>query len=142
MTPYVLDASAILRFLDEEAGHDTVIRIFREVRDGKAEALVSAVSWGEVIYILAKRAGLAKDKLFGIKDLLNDLRRVPLSIVPANDELAERAGLLRAQFSIPYADCFSAALAGTRKAVLVAADFDFKTLPASVVKVEYLPAKG
>jgi predicted nucleic acid-binding protein len=41
-------------------------------------------------------------------------------------ELGKLAASLKAQHNLPYADCFAAALAQTRKAALVASDKDFQ----------------
>jgi hypothetical protein len=56
--------------------------------------------------------------------------------------------MFRENFKVPYADSFAGSLtllysAGQPKdqAVLVTADFDFKSVPKGTVKIEYLPKK-
>jgi PIN domain nuclease of toxin-antitoxin system len=55
MTTHVLDASAILRFGDKEAGFDRVRDLFIEAAQGKTELLLSAVNWGEIVGALYTR---------------------------------------------------------------------------------------
>src|ERR1035437_1999443 len=57
MTTYVLDASAVLRFTDKEAGFDRVRDLFVHAAQGKIALLLSAVNWGEIVGALYKRAG-------------------------------------------------------------------------------------
>ena len=47
MTTYVLDASAILRFTDKEAGFDQVRDLFVRATQGEVDLLLSAVNWGK-----------------------------------------------------------------------------------------------
>jgi PIN domain nuclease of toxin-antitoxin system len=49
MVTFVLDASAILRFFDGEAGVVRVKEIFRSALRDECKVVVSAVNWGEVI---------------------------------------------------------------------------------------------
>ncbi len=78
---------------------------------------MSAVNWGEVFYTLVKRIGLAKtDNL-----MAETIDRLPLSLAPVTPEDAVRAARLKAQYNLPYADAFAAALTG-RQHVLVTAD--------------------
>lgn len=48
MVTYALDASAILRYLDGEAGAARVKQIIKEHLAGKCRVAVSAIHWGEV----------------------------------------------------------------------------------------------
>jgi len=49
-------------------------------------------------------------------------------------ELTKLAASLKAQYNLPYADTFAAALAHSRKAVLVTSDKDFERV-GTVLKV-------
>jgi uncharacterized protein with PIN domain len=57
MVTYVLDASAILRYLDNEAGADRVAAIIKAHIGGEARVIVSDIHWGEVVGIVYKRHG-------------------------------------------------------------------------------------
>jgi PIN domain nuclease of toxin-antitoxin system len=138
MTTYVLDASAILRFSDKEAGFDRVRDLFIEATQGKAELLLSAVNWGEIVGALYKRAG-------GLSALTNNLASnlaaLPLTVVPADKDLAASAAIFKYDFKVPFVDAFAGSLALHENATLVTADYDFKSVPSGTIKIEFLPAK-
>jgi PIN domain nuclease of toxin-antitoxin system len=138
MTTYVLDASAILRFSDKEAGFDRVRDLFIEAAQGKAELLLSAVNWGEIVGALYKRAG-------GLSALTNNLAAnlaaLPITVVPADKDLAASAAIFKYDFKVPFVDAFAGSLALHENATLVTADYDFKSVPSGTIKIEFLPAK-
>jgi PIN domain nuclease of toxin-antitoxin system len=127
MTTYVLDASAILRFTDKEAGSDRVRDLFIRAAHGEVELLLSAVNWGEIVGALYKRAG--------------GVAAVSLTIVAADKDLAESAAVFKYNFKVPFVDAFAGSLAFRERATLVTADYDFKNVPSSTIKIELLPAK-
>jgi hypothetical protein len=56
------------------------------------------------------------------------------------------AAIFKYDFKVPYADAFAGALtlahsASPQRATLVTADFDFKSIPAGTIKIEFLPPK-
>jgi predicted nucleic acid-binding protein len=139
VTTYVLDASAILRFSDKEAGFDRVRDLFIQAAQGKVELLLSAVNWGEIVAaLLYKRAG-------GLSALTNNLAAnlaaLPLTIVAADKDLAEGAATFKYDFKVPFVDAFAGSLALHENATLVTADYDFKSVPSGTIKIEFLPAK-
>jgi PIN domain nuclease of toxin-antitoxin system len=135
MTEYVLDASALLRFLDREPGFDRIAGLLKQAMRGGIRLLVSAVNWGEVVSVLCRAHGLSAAKATASK-----LRALPLEIVAADAERAEEAGIFKEDFKVPYADAFAGSLAMREKATLVTADFDFKSATRSVA-IEFLPDK-
>ena len=135
MTEYVLDASALLRFLDREPGFDRIAALLKQATRGGIRLLVSAVNWGEVVSVLCRAHGLS-----AAKATVSKLRALPLEIVAADAERAEEAGIFKQDFKVPYADAFAGSLAMREKATLVTADFDFKSVTRSV-NVEFLPDK-
>jgi PIN domain nuclease of toxin-antitoxin system len=138
MTTYVLDASAILRFSDKEAGFDRVRDLLIQAAQGKVELLLSAVNWGEIVGALYKRAGGLSAPT---NSLAANLAALPLTIVAADKELAEGAAVFKYDFKIPFVDAFAGSLALHENATLVTADYDFKSVPSRTIKIEFLPAK-
>jgi predicted nucleic acid-binding protein len=124
MRSHVLDASALYRYLMKGDGAEIVIQVFKGAAEEGAVALISAVNWGEVFYSL-KRMGLGKTET-----LMAELQQnVPLSVVRVTPEDALSAARLKAQYNLPYADAFAAALTGTQR-VLVTADVShFERVP-------------
>jgi predicted nucleic acid-binding protein len=133
---FILDSSAILRFLDREAGYDRVEDILLARAHGFADVIVISVHWGEVALRLFRRSGKSVQQSAMAEFLL-----MGIELVPATAERAVRAALIRARLEIPYVDAFGVELAGESAAhVFVTADFDLKPA-AHEVKIEFLPAK-
>ena len=140
---YVLDASAILRFTDQEPGFDRVRNLFYEAAQGKTQILLSAVNWGEIVTVVHR-----KDSR-NAETILANLTALPMTIVPVDAEAATDAGKFKWSFDIPYADAFAGSLAmncpltsaKSEQATLVTADYDFKKVPKGTIRIEFLPIK-
>jgi PIN domain nuclease of toxin-antitoxin system len=136
MVTYVLDSSAILRFVDDEAGAARVAEIIKSHLAGRCVAIVSAVHWGEVAGITCKAHGKQAMEM-----LLSRLGAFGLQVVAADGERAVRAALIKLKRDLPYVDAFGIELAGdSGEHVFVTADFGFKAVRRDVA-VEFLPAK-
>lgn len=136
MVTYVLDSSALLRYLDDEAGASRVADIIKSHLAGRCEAIISAPHWGEIAGITRKAHGEQAMDL-----VLSRLSAFGIQIIPADADRAVRAALIKLKRQIPYVDAFGIELAAeTKDRVFVTADFDFKAASADV-KIEFLPAK-
>ena len=136
MVTYALDASAILRFLDGEAGSERVAEIIKDHLAGRHKAVVSAIHWGEVAGVTCKAHGRQAVDL-----VLSRLFSFGLEIVAVTAERAVRAALIKVRRKIAYADAFGVELASeSPDHILVTADFDLKAA-AHDVKTEFLPHK-
>jgi predicted nucleic acid-binding protein len=115
----------LYRFLTKGDGSPVVDDLLKQASATSTPLLMSAVNWGEVFYTLVKRIGLAKtDNL-----MAETVDRLPLSLAAVTPEDAVRAARLKAQYNLPYADAFAAALAG-HQYVLVTADIThFERVP-------------
>jgi PIN domain nuclease of toxin-antitoxin system len=136
MVTYVLDSSAVLRYLHNQAGADRVAEIIKGHLGGDCEAVTPAAHWGEIAGITCKLYGRRE-----MEQVLSRLGAFGLQVVAADGDSAVRAALVKIETGIPYVDSFAVDLArrGLNR-VLVTADFDFK--PASQqVTIEFLPAK-
>jgi len=135
MVTYVLDASAILRYLDDEAGAARVSEIIKSHLAEKCEVMISALHWGEIAGVTCKVHGRRAMDL-----VLDRLSAFGFRVVPADANRAVRASLVKLKRDIPYADAFGIEAAEGNDRVFVTADFAFK--PASRdVTIEFLPAK-
>lgn len=133
---FVLDASAVLRYIDNEAGGDRVNAIFKACVKNQARVCISALQWGEVAGELRKRLGAA-----GGRRVLESLMPIELDVVPATAERAVQAAALRLDRKLPYADAFALNLAMvSAEHNLVTADYDFKAV-ADLARIEFLPLK-
>ena len=70
MVTYVLDSSAILRYLDDEAGATRVAEIIKSHLAGRCAAMIAAPHWGEVAGITCKAHGRDAMELAGENQLL------------------------------------------------------------------------
>lgn len=136
MVTYVLDSSAVLRYLHDDAGAKRVAEIFKGHLAGDCEAVMAAPHWGEV-------AGISC-KLYGRREMDHVLSRLGafgLRVVAADAERSVQAAMIKLDKNLPYVDAFGVELASEdRDRVLVTADFDFKRIGRDV-RIEFLPAK-
>lgn len=123
MKRVVLDASALMSFFHGRPGAEHVQDVIVAAAESKCELLMSVVNWGEVYYSIAHTDGQA---VAGKK--LEEIAQLPITVVVADCDLTLRAADLKIQYRLPYADCFAAALALTKRARLVTSDPDFKKL--------------
>jgi predicted nucleic acid-binding protein len=129
---YVLDANAVMRFLQRGPGFERVSSLFKMASAGEIQLLLSVVNRGEVLYGLARRSG--------IQQALEDLKILSgcVELVGVHEEDADAAAILKLRYKLGFADCFAAELAMRTKATLVTADPEFAKLGRQL-KVLALP---
>jgi len=132
MKTYVLDSSALMTFFEDRPGAEKVEELLARAAETKRPLLMSVVNWGEVYYSVWRARG---EKAASAK--LREIAQLPIQVIDVDMELAKLAASLKAEHNLPYADCFAAALAQTRKAVLVTTDKDFERV-GSVVKTSWV----
>ena len=81
MMTTVLDASSILRYLDDEAGAERVTALLEKCLEGKTRVLVSSVQWGEVASLVCKRRGTPF-----VDALLAGLLVLGVEVIPATQD--------------------------------------------------------
>ncbi|HEV2730539.1 MAG TPA: type II toxin-antitoxin system VapC family toxin, partial [Terriglobales bacterium] len=120
---YVLDANAVLDFVENGPGAERVEKLLAGALHGDSSVLISVVNWGEVFYHSWQERG---EEL--ARKTIGNLSRLSIETVPVDLEQSLRAGEIKARHKIPYVDCIAAALAIMRQAVLVTSDRDFEKL--------------
>jgi ribonuclease VapC len=136
MTVYVLDSSALLRYIDNEAGAERVEHLLGVCVAGKAAVCISAVQWGEIAGNLRRRLGALQEKR-----ILSSLLPSESEIVPVSGERAVRAAEIKVDRKVSYADAIALELAlSFPDHVLVTADYGFKDV-ADLARIEFLPLK-
>jgi uncharacterized protein len=124
---YVLDANALLAYLDNTHSAEKVEDLLVLAQQGKAAVLMSAVNWGEAYFVHTRGRGEeASERMRRV------IRQFPLQVVPADARRAESAAEIKARFKLHYADCFAAALALENKGTVVTSDADYRRLQAQV----------
>ncbi|NOT55075.1 MAG: type II toxin-antitoxin system VapC family toxin [Deltaproteobacteria bacterium] len=132
---YVLDTSALLTLIEDEAGADQVQTLLEQAKQGEVRLLVSFISFMEVYYISLQERGQEE-----AQERLRLLAVLPMSRVESTEPLTILAGQFKAAHRLSVADAWIAALAQERDATLVHKDPEFEQLEA-VVKVLKLPYK-
>lgn len=121
MPAIVLDASALLAFLNGEAGAERVIELL-------PDACISAVNLSEVMAKLVEKGIPAREAA-------EILASLPLDILPADHALALRAGALRLEtraFGLSLGDRFCLALAEREGKPALTADKSWEQLSLGI----------
>jgi predicted nucleic acid-binding protein len=125
--PHVLDAHALMAFLEKEPGYDKVGRYFIASVEKDDPLLMTTVNYGEVYYIILREYGQPRTQ-----EIENIIRTLPIRIADVDLDLAREAARFKAENNISYADCFAAALAKLRHAALITGDKEFKALEKDI----------
>jgi predicted nucleic acid-binding protein len=132
MKTTVLDASALLAMFFGEPGMEQMRELFHKASEADRPVFISAVNWAEVLYKIERKQGKA-----GLDTARQFERTTPLEALPVDRELAETAADLKTRHSLELADAFAAALAKSKKAELVTADTEFKSVEKEI-KINWL----
>jgi ribonuclease VapC len=126
---YLLDSFALLSFFQKESGEEKVKAILEEARNGTACAMLNVINMGEIIYTVQRQFG-QQAKL----DVIMNIGRLGIVILPAPNDLVFRAAELKATFAMTYADTFAVASAIEQGAAVVTGDPEFRQVE-QLVKV-------
>jgi len=132
---YVLDTSAWLTLIEDEAGADIVESLLDKANQGIIEIVVSFMSCMEVFYITLQERDVDK-----ARTRLNLMGSLPITRTESTESLALIAGRLKARCRLSVADAWIAALAQERGSVLLHKDPEFDQLEDTVV-LQKLPYK-
>jgi predicted nucleic acid-binding protein len=132
MKTTVLDASAMLTMFFGQPGVEQMRELFHKASDADKPVFISAVNWAEVLYKIERKHGKA-----GLDTARQFERTTPLEAVPVDRDLAEAAAALKVKHDLGLADAFAAALAIQKKAELVTADTEFKSVEKEI-KINWL----
>lgn len=132
MKTWVLDASALMTFFEDRPQADKVEELLAHGAEVKHPLLMSVVNWGEVYYSVWRARG---EKAAAAK--AQEIAQLPIEVIDVNLELTRLAASLKALHHLPYADCFGAAVAQSRKATLVTSDRDFERV-GSALKILWI----
>ena len=121
---FVLDAWAVLALLQgEEPAASRVRQLFNAVRGEDEEIFISIINLGEVLYRIGKVKG--EEEAW---QTLDQIRRLPLAVVPADEGAVLAAVGFKMHYAISYADAFAAATADRLEATLVTGDLELGRL--------------
>ena len=132
----VLDTSAWMALIEDEAGADTVDGILRKAESGQAAVLSSFVSYMEVYYITLQEKGEAEANA-----RIALMEAIPVLRVESSRTLGLAAGRLKARWKMSLADAWIAALALETDSTLIHKDPEFDGIP-EIKKVVRLGRKS
>ena len=125
---FVLDAWAVLALLQgEEPAASRVRRLLEGAGQGNIDLFISILNLGEVVYRVGKVKGQRE-----AEETLDEIRRLPLTILPATEEAVLAAAGLKMHHAISYADAFAATTAAELDATLVTGDPELGQLRDSI----------
>jgi len=130
----VLDAFALLAYLQEEPGHQRVRSLLEDAASERVSLSMCTVNLGEVLYWLERRRGAA-----AAQTLAANMRDMPIGLVDADLDLTVGAARVKAALPVSLADAYAAALAQRLDAAVLTGDPDFQRLEGAVA-VEWLTA--
>jgi len=136
MKAHVLDAHALIAYLEREPGFETVAELFTQAADHDTPLLMTSVNMGEVLYMARRECGPEQ-----VEVVERTVAELPVEVVPVDMPLARRAAELKATRRMSYADCFAAALADRSGGPVVTGDPEFKSVEKDV-KVVWLKPSG
>jgi len=132
MITKILDAYALMAFLQDEPGADTVRNLILKAEEGSAKLAMSVINLGEVWYAIARATSSETADRY-----VQEIQGVAIEIVDADWTVTRQAAAYKANGNISYADCFVAAVAKIRKGEIVTGDKEFK-LFENEIKISWL----
>ena len=123
----VLDSWAVIAYLEGEAAAERVADHIADAHENDIPLFISVVNAGEVWYIIARETSV------GDADRsITELRHLGIEFVDADWTLAHEAGGFKSKHKMSFADCFAAALAKQKKALLLTGDPEFKQVEQEI----------
>ncbi|MEX2607936.1 MAG: type II toxin-antitoxin system VapC family toxin [Kiritimatiellia bacterium] len=129
----VFDSYALLAFIFDEPGAETVADIFKQALTDKRRISICTVNWAEVIVSTIRVKGKT-----AWKTVHSHLQDLPFEIVDADQTLSEAAAEFKAAHKITLANAYAAALTKTKRAELVTGDPEFEPLEKILKQLVWL----
>ena len=131
--PVVLDSFALLTFLRDEPGSETVASLLERAGLRDQPLHMTEPCYTELQSFICRQDGEA-----AWRSVADELLAAPIEFHPTDRRLSDAAADFKARFKLSLADAFVAALARERKAELVTGNPDFKPLEKEL-KIKWLP---
>jgi len=118
---YVLDAYAVICYLEDEAGANEVASLLKKAGVKKIRLLITWINMVEVYYQVFRKYGeLDADKV------LNIVKSWPVKILAGDEELTLASARVKAAHALSYADAFAVGAALKYNAAVVTGDPEIK----------------
>ena len=116
----VLDAHALMVYLQREEGFDKVKQAFTTSLADQEPLSMTVVNAGEVLYVVRREHGPEK-----AEEIETVIRSLPIDLVDVDLALTREAARFKADGGLSYADCFAAALTSQLGTRLLTGDREF-----------------
>src|SRR5438132_2099509 len=116
-----------MAYLEDEPAAEKIADIMADAHEEDIPLFMTVVNAGEVWYILAREVSVAE-----ADSSIRQLRQLGISFIDADWLLAHEAAGFKSKHKMSFADCFAAALAKQKKALLLTGDPEFKQVEAEV----------
>lgn len=133
---YVLDAFAFTAYLQNEPGAVRIEKIIEDAREGKCNAYMSIINLGEILYNTERKHGLRK-----AQETLALIQKMPIEILPADNQTVLAAAHIKANHTISYADAFVVVAAQKINGIIMTGDPEFEEV-TELVKIEWLKKRS
>jgi len=135
MKEYVFDTSALLTYIENEEGIETVENLLMKALNEENKIFLSTVTMIEVFYVSMQEQGrtVAEERLSLIETL-------PLIQESLTANITKTIGEMKAVKSMSFADCCIAGLSKSKKAILVHKDPEFEQVEDEIRQLK-LPYK-
>jgi predicted nucleic acid-binding protein len=135
MDNYVLDTSALITFIENEEGADTIESILLKAIEKLATVYISVATSIELFYISLQEQGMGV-----AEERITLLENLPITVLDISYEDMKIIGTLKANYKISFADSCIAAIAKLNSAILVHKDPEYNQLDTEVKQLK-LPFK-
>lgn len=125
--PLVLDSWAVIALLEGKPAGEQVASLILSAQTQNVPIFISIINAGELWYILAREVSESEANQ-SIESLIN----MGIAIENINWEITLKAAWFKTTHRLSYADCFAAALAYSKDALLVTGDPEFKQLESQI----------
>lgn len=127
MAAPVLDAHALMVYLERGEGFDTVKQAFARALTDDEPLSMTVVSAGEVLYFVRRERGPEV-----AAEIESVIRSLPIDLVDVSFDLARAASLCKVEGGLTCADCFAAALARKLGTSLLTGDPGFAAVQGEI----------
>jgi len=114
---YVLDAYAIICYLEDEAGAEEVADLLKKAFEKSIRLFITWMNLGEVYYRVSRRYGEIE-----AEKVLDTIKKWPVKIVEGDEKLTLAAAKVKAAYPLSYADAFAIGAALDLNATIVTGD--------------------
>jgi predicted nucleic acid-binding protein len=132
---YVLDSFALLAYLQGEVSMMRVQKVLDDAQRELSSVFMCITNLGEVLYIIEREQGLAK-----AHEALAAIQKLPIEILPAENQTVLNAAHIKANHAVSYADAFAVVCAQSLSGIVLTGDKEFESVE-SLITIEWLPRR-